>query len=147
MDFTTLPSFPANRSPPDSNVLEVPRPPLAATPDRTDQPKGWGVWREVPFLISTTMAAPAPLCLLVAFLDGLNDKPGGNHATIWSYAKVVLVSAVAAGVAALVRRAVGRRRTFEGEVFVPILLGGASVAAVGLTFCLWGSWVFEHGGH
>ena len=77
-------------------------------------------------------------------MDGLNDKPGGFHADAWSYAKVVLVAALAAGLAALVRRVVGRPRTFEAQVFFPVLLGGLAAAAVGLTFCQWGGWVFEH---
>jgi Na+-driven multidrug efflux pump len=91
----------------------------------------------------TTLAAAGPPAFMVAWFDGLNDKPGGSHANAWTYPKVILISALAAGLAALAARAMGRPRTFEARVFRPVLFGGFAVAAVSLTSCFWLSWVFE----
>jgi hypothetical protein len=114
------------------------------TEDKAERPTRWSIWAEALFLVSITAAAAVPLCYLVAWVDALNDKLGGPHANRWSYLKVVLVAALAAAVAALARRVIGRPRTFEGEVFVPVLLGCAALATITLTFCLWGRWVFEY---
>ena len=63
---------------------------------------GRSIRAQAPFLVLTTAAACVPPAGLVAFADGLNDKPGGFHADAWAYAKVVLVAALGAGLAAVV---------------------------------------------
>lgn len=95
---------------------------------------------EAPFLFLTTAAGAGPLVCLVAFLGDLNDKPGGFHPDARVYGKLLLVAAIAACLAAVTRRALGRPRTFEGQVFIPVLLGGLAVTAVNLTFCWWAGW-------
>src|SRR5262249_35582681 len=95
MDIARLPQYPVDESPPR---LEARRR-EAATREG-----------DVLFLVLTTAAGAAPIPLLVWFLDSLNDKPHGSHVNGWSYPKVALVSAAAAGLAlAVARIAAGRR--------------------------------------
>jgi hypothetical protein len=92
------------------------------------------------FLVLTTAAAAAPAAYMVAFLDGLNDKPWGSHATATSYFKVVFVAGIAASIAGVAARAAGRPRSPEAR---HLLFGMLAVATVNLSFCLWAQWLFE----
>jgi hypothetical protein len=92
------------------------------------------------FLVLTTAAAAAPAAYMVAFVDGLNDKPWGSHATTMSYLKVVLAAGIAASIAGVAARAAGWPRSPEARY---LLFGMLAVATVNLSFCLWAKWLFE----
>jgi hypothetical protein len=135
MDLSRFSQFPESSSSPDQS-----RPSVVVAIGR----RVWQAARaEALFLTLTTLAAAGPPAFIVAWFDGFNDKPGGSHVNAWTYPKVFLVAAVAAGLAALATRAFGRPRTFEAQVFRPVIFGGLAVAAVTLTSCFWLSCVFE----
>lgn len=144
-EFASLPHYSGGSTPPDQPASTGSVSPAIKADLRVTRRVCRAIWAEAPYLFTITASAAIFPAYLVAYLDSLNDKPGGSHANFWSYPKVVLIAALAAGLAALIRRAIGRPRTFEAQVFVPVLLGGLAVLTVSLTFCLWGGWVFGHG--
>jgi hypothetical protein len=125
MSFESLPTYP----------VENPR---SAT--RAQRRARWRPLDEL-FVVATISAAAIPPALAVFFLDSWNDKPTGSHANAWSYIKVFSIATLAAGVAWLAAALTDWLIKSKAAYF---WFGALAVLSVNLSFCFWGSWVFEN---